>query len=250
MELALRVFAATLFADLGVGLGSAVQRILPRRLHLMVWFAAGVMLAVIGLDIAPETAEAVGWGGAILALASGCLVAWAISRRVFHVCPACAIAEIGDGSGLGLGRGVQLLMIALGAHSLLDGIAIAGDLEGHMGWGMMVALSVHKFPEGLALMLLLTGAGLSRSRALSISLGIEALTALGAAIAGFAFRHVSPTWPILATAHVAGSFLFLIWTTATSARRGSLPAPRPVLFLAGGVGFAATALFLTSLSHP
>ena len=61
-------------------------------------------------------------------------------------------------------------------------------------------------------------------------------------------RRVDPFWPAAVAAHVAGGFLYLIWTTTTSARQGSAPAPRPTLFFAGGLSFTLVALFLLAFA--
>ena len=66
-----------------------------------------------------------------------------------------------------------LLMAALAVHSTLDGVAVAvGDpTSGHAGPTMLLAVSLHKLPEGLALALLLLGAGYARRAALLLDLG-------------------------------------------------------------------------------
>ena len=249
MDLVARLLAATLVADLGAGLGTAVGSVAPRRLHLMVWIAAGAMLGVTLFDVFPEAIDVIGPASALLAALSGFALLWAMSRSFLHVRPSCAIAELGDGSGLGLGRGVTLMLVALGLHSLLDGVGLATEIGGHRDLAMLVGISLHKLPEGLALTLLLTGAGLSRGRALGASLGIEALTVVGGLLGTLALGRVAPFWPAAVAAHVAGGFLFLIWTTATSAKKGSLPAPRATLFLAGGLSFVAVGIFLLALAR-
>lgn len=249
MDLVARVLAATFVADLGAGLGTAVGSVAPRRLHLMVWIAAGAMLGVLLFDVLPETVEAIGAFPTLAAVLSGIGVLWIVSRSLFHVCPSCAIAEIGDGSGLGVGRGVTLMLVALGIHSLLDGVGLVAEVGGHRNLGLLLGISLHKLPEGLALTLLLTGAGLSRWRALAMSLGIEGFTVIGGVLGTLILGRVDPFWPAAVAAHVAGGFLFLVWTTATSANRGSASAPRPTLFLAGGASFALVALFLLLAAH-
>lgn len=244
MDIVARLLAATFVADLGAGLGAAVGAVAPRRLHLMVWVAAGAMLAVVLFDVLPEAVHALGPLSAAVAALSGFGLLWLVSRTFFHVCPSCAIAELGDGSGLGVGRGVTLMLVALGLHSMLDGVGLVTEIGGHRDLGLLLGISMHKLPEGLALTLLLSGAGLSRGRALAASLGIEAFTLLGGGLGTLALGHVAPFWPAAVAAHVAGGFLYLVWTTATSARKGSPPAPRPVLFLSGGLSFALAALFL------
>ena len=249
MDLVARLFAATLVADLGAGIGSAVGSIAPRRLHLMVWIAAGAMLAVTAFDVLPEAYETIGLGALLIATLSGFALLWTVSRTLFHVCPSCAIAELGDGSGLGVGRGVLLMLVALGLHSFLDGVGLVAEVGGHRNLGLLLGISLHKLPEGLALTLLLTGAGLPRWRALAMSFGIEAFTLLGGLMGHFALRQVSPFWPAAIAAHVAGGFLYLIWTTAISARKDALPAPRTTLFFAGGLAFFVVAAFLLTLAH-
>lgn len=248
MDLVSRLLAATFVADFGAGLGAAVGAVAPRRLHLMVWIAAGAMLAVVLFDVLPEAYQVIG-GRSFLAALSGFMLLWIVSRTVFHVCPSCAIAELGDGSGLGVGRGVTLILVALGVHSFLDGLGLVTEVAGHRDLGLLLGISLHKLPEGLALTLLLTGAGLSRGRALALSLGVEMFTVLGGLVGNVALRGVDPFWPAAIAAHVAGGFLYLIWTTATSARKGSSPAPRPVLLFAGSLSFTLVALFLMAFGH-
>ena len=244
MDLVARLLAATFVADLGAGLGAAVGAVAPRRLHLMVWIAAGAMLSVVLFDVLPETAEAIGLLPMVFAALSGVGLLWLVSRRLFHVCPSCAIAELGDGSGLGVGRGVTLMLAAVSVHSLLDGVGLAAAAHGHRDLGLLIGMSLHKLPEGLALTLLLSGAGLPRGRALLASLGIESCTLFGGALGSFVLGHVGEFWPAAISAHVAGGFLYLVWTTTASARRGSAPAPRATLFFAGGLSFTLVGLFL------
>ncbi len=249
MDLVARLLAATFVADLGAGLGAAVGAVAPRRLHFMVWVAAGAMLAVVLFDVLPETAQAIGPLSAGLAALSGAALLGVVSRHLFHVCPSCAIAELGDGSGLGVGRGVSLMLVAVAIHSLLDGVGLAAASRGHQDFGLLVGMSLHKLPEGLALTLLLSGAGLSRGRAFAASLGIEAFTILGGALGGLLLGRVGDFWPAAVSAHVAGGFLYLVWTTTASARRGSAPAPRTTLFLAGGLSFTLVGIFLLAMTR-
>lgn len=244
MDLVARLFAATFIADIGAGLGTAVGAMAPRRLHLMVWIAAGAMLAVVLFDVLPEALAVIGGPSLALAVLSGFGLLWVISRTVFHVCPSCAIAELGDGSGLGIGRGVPLILIALGIHSFLDGIGLVTEVGGRQDIGLLLGISLHKLPEGLALTLLLVGAGITRRRAFGLSLGIEMLTIVGGIVGSLVFRHLEPFWPAAVAANVAGGFLYLVWTTATSANKGSAPAPRPVLFMFGSLSFLLVGLFL------
>jgi zinc transporter, ZIP family len=212
----------------------------------MVWIAAGAMLAVILLDVFPEAYQQIGPVGLFAAAGSGYLLLWTVSRTVFHVCPSCAIAELGDGSELGVGRGVLLMMIALGIHSALDGIGLvsASTLVGRGDLGLMFGISLHKFPEGLALALLLVGAGMSRLKAFLYSLLVEAFTAIGGIIGLLALPHIKAAYVTAVTAHVAGGFLFLIVSAAGAAQWKAHSGSRTALVLCGSISFLVTAIFL------
>ena len=233
-------------ADVGGAVGAAGASVSPKRLHLMVWVAAGAMLAVTLLDVFPEAWHDIGGLWTILAAGSGYLLLWSVSRSVFHVCPSCAIAELGDGSDLGVGRGVLLMMVALGVHSALDGIGLvsATAMSGHSGFGLMLGISLHKFPEGLALALLLVGAGMTRFKAFLMSLLVESFTAIGGLIGYLAVPHVQPYVLSAVAANVAGGFLFLIASTAGAAQWKEHAGSRNSLILAGAASFVVVGAFL------
>ena len=105
------------------------------------------------------------------------------------------------------------MIIALGLHSTMDGLALALGKESEMAGGMdaslLLAICVHKIPEGLALGALLLAAGLSRTVALAWVAAVEATTVLGGAIGIWAVPQISGVWLDLILAHVGGGFIFL-----------------------------------------
>jgi len=110
------------------------------------------------------------------------------------------------------------MMVALAIHCTADGIAIAAGREAqtsHIAGGrvldlsLVMAICVHKFPEGLALGALLLGAGLSRSSVVLWVAAVESTTVLGG-LAGLLFlQRISPAWLDAVVAHVGGGFIFL-----------------------------------------
>jgi zinc transporter ZupT len=73
----------------------------------------------------------------------------------------------------------------------------------------VLAICVHKVPEGLALGALLLGAGFSRGKAMVRVFGVEATTLLGGITGWFFLQKINSVWLDLVLAHVAGGFLFL-----------------------------------------
>src|SRR5579862_6509520 len=156
-----RTTVATLMAFLGGAVGVTLGKLAARRLNLMVDAATGALLAVTVCDVLPDAKQLLPWPQFGLAVASGYLMFWLIGKYVYHLCPSCAIAHFDEATMQRLAQSAALLMIALGIHSTMDGIAVVvGDrISRHPNLGVLFAVSLHKLPEGLALALLLIGAG-------------------------------------------------------------------------------------------
>ena len=175
--LLLRSTLATLIAFGGGALGVALGQVAPRRLTLLVYAAMGALLAVTVFDVLPDAKSLLSWPAFLLASASGYALFWALGKYVYHLCPACSVGAFDQATTARLGQTVVLLMIALGLHSAMDGVAVVvGDtVAGRPNLAVLLAVSFHKFPEGLALALLLLGAGYGRRTALLWTLGIESI---------------------------------------------------------------------------
>jgi len=114
------------------------------------------------------------------------------------------------------------MMLALAIHCTVDGLAMAagGETGGGeaaaapaapaashaTGFTIILAVCVHKIPEGLALGALLLGAGLSRKRIILSVMGVEATTLLGGAVGLIFFPTVSSFWISIALAHAGAVF--------------------------------------------
>jgi len=185
-----------------------------RRLCLLISLAAGTLLGVTVFSILPQARENMrGWELA-LAVASGYLVFSLISRYVYHVCPACAASHFDEASTQHFRQIATALILALGIHSTMDGIALVAGHETHAANGrldlsLLAAISIHKVPEGLALGSLLLGAGLQRLPAIGWVAAVEATTLLGGAFGWLFLREVSAFWLNAVLAHAGGGFLFL-----------------------------------------
>jgi zinc transporter ZupT len=105
------------------------------------------------------------------------------------------------------------MVIALGLHSSMDGLALAvgkeSELAGGLDLSLVFAICVHKVPEGLALCSLLLASGLRRRVALGWVAAVEATTLVGGAIGLWIVPQVSDVWLDLIIAHVGGGFIFL-----------------------------------------
>ncbi|MFD4034785.1 ZIP family metal transporter [Streptomyces sp. NPDC058637] len=128
--------------------GWVAQRVTDRR-HLVLGFAGGLMLGVVGLDLLPEAVEAAGqevFGvpAALLLFVGGFLAAHLVERSL-------AVRQAAHGAGQE--RVPQVGMTAAAAmvgHSLMDGVALGAAFQVGGGMGAAVALAVitHDFADG------------------------------------------------------------------------------------------------------
>ena len=208
----LRVFLAFALALSG-GVISSVTAMSHERLCRLISLAAGTLLGVTLFSIIPESYNALPLWQLLVALASGYFVFYLVSRYVFHVCPACAASHFDEATTHRFSEIATAMVIALGLHSTMDGLALAlgreSQLSGGLDLSLLLAICVHKVPEGLALCALLLAAGLKRATALGWVAAVEATTLLGGAIGLWAAPQVSDLWLDTVIAHVGGGFIFL-----------------------------------------
>ncbi|MER8087430.1 ZIP family metal transporter [Streptomyces sp. NPDC056178] len=128
--------------------GWVAQRVTDRR-HLVLGFAGGLMLGVVGLDLLPEAIGAAGdpvFGvpAALLLFVGGFLAAHLVERLL-------AVRQAAHGAGEGRVPQVGLTAAAaMVGHSLMDGVALGAAFQVGAGMGAAVALAVitHDFADG------------------------------------------------------------------------------------------------------
>ena len=198
---------------LGASLGSSHQ-----RLCALISLGAGTLLGVTVFAILPESLEALRWWGVLLAVGSGYAVFFVISKYVYHICPACAASHFDEAATHHFSEIAAAMMLALAIHCTADGVALAAGHEAEashapggraLDFSLIMAICVHKVPEGLALGALLLGAGFNRAQTLMRVAAVESTTVLGAVLGWVFLHHISAFWLDATVAHVGGGFLFL-----------------------------------------
>jgi ZIP family zinc transporter len=205
-----RVVLAFVLALTG-GLISVMVGVSHQRLCALISLAAGTLLGVTVCTILPESWAVLPWWQVVLAVGSGYAVFSLISRYVYHVCPACAASHFDEATTHRFSEIATALIIALGIHSTMDGIAVAAGHEaGRLSdASVLLAVCVHKLPEGLALGALLLGAGFNRPATVGWVAAVESTTLLGGVIGMGLVRAGWTTWLAPVLAHVGGGFVFL-----------------------------------------
>ena len=231
-------------ASAGLGALAAITiGVSHRHLCALISFAAGTLFATTFFHIVPEALSTLSWVVILLALVSGYLLFYFISRSLFHVCPACAASHFDEQTAARLKSIATLLIIAFGVHCTMDGLALAfgGELQKKVDRSIFLAVTVHKFPEGIALCALLMKAHFSRIKALLTTLVLEASTVGGWVLGLFSLRGSQEgNWFYLMLAHIGGGFIYLAFHALLNESKEHSPS-YIVFFFFIGVGVIALA---------
>jgi zinc transporter ZupT len=247
------VILAFLLAIAGGALGTSLARS-HRRLCALISLGAGTLLGVTLFAIVPEGIANLQWWGVPVALASGYVLFLIITKYVYHVCPACAASHFDEATRHRFSEFAAAMMIALAIHCTADGLALAAGHEAHasqvhggraLDYSLILAVCVHKVPEGLALGALLLGAGFTRMKTLALVAAVEATTLLGGFLGAFVVQSISNGWLAAILTHVGGGFLFL----AAHALRGEIFEHHKTLVLTNFTAGMAAIGILTLLLH-
>jgi len=224
-------------AAVGVWLTGAHQ-----RARVVVPFSAGILLAVALFGLAPELALQSGWGVTAALFASGYLVLFAINRYAYPVCPTCAHDHDHSHCSTELHGFALPLVIAAAMHCVIDGWAIAATQSaGTVGLrvAVLLAVAVHKAPEGVALGGILRASLNSRWAALAWCAAAEAATLAGAAAGFWMAPRLGSEWTAYPVGLTAGWLFYLGYHAVHQEwkRRGAVAA-----FCSAGAGAVCGAL--------
>ncbi|MBO7186656.1 MAG: ZIP family metal transporter [Alistipes sp.] len=211
---------------LGTALGAATvlmtRNNVSQRLHnMLLGFAAGVMVAAsVWSLIMPsiELAEHMGrmsWVPAAVGIILGMLFLLALDSLVPHMHPG---GDTAEGPHTQLGKR-HMLMLAVTLHNIPEGMAvgavIAGAMTGSSGitaaaaLALAVGMAIQNIPEGAIISLPLRGDGMSRRRAFGYGTLSGVVEPISALIMILLFEHIAPALPYLLS-FSAGAMLYVV----------------------------------------
>jgi ZIP family zinc transporter len=204
-------FGASLLAGLATGAGALpvlfTKRISDRLLDVMLGFSAGVMLAATSFSLIVPAIDLSGPLVAVFGIILGALVLHLIDRFVPHFHPILGA----EGPPSKLSR-VWLFVLAITIHNFPEGLAVGVSFGGgDVAAGLVIATAIglQNMPEGLAVALPLVREGYSRRK----SLLYGTLTGLVEPLGGLlGVALISVFQPILpwGLAFAAGAMLFVV----------------------------------------
>lgn len=193
-------FAMSFFAGAATSVGGLVvcclnpKRGVPAALMASTMsLAAGVMLAVSFLElVVPATSEGEWMAGVFFVI--GCLIYWLLStaaRCIDRAGGGTVVVKTRERRNRRLGI---LMALALTAHNLPEGLAVAvsASTSRRTGFVVAIAIALHNIPEGLAIAVPLFAASY-RTTALLVTVASGLSEPLGAAFGILLLRYVHLT---------------------------------------------------------
>ncbi len=199
----------TIFAFVSTFLGGVVGLRYKDKLHLILGFTAGVLLAVVAFDIFPEIFDLV---GKLNIDPRQPMIALVLGFLAFHVIEKLLLIHHSQEAEYGAHRhptvGI-LSALALSGHSFLDGVGIGLGFQLSSAIGVLVAIAVisHDFSDGLNTVSLMISHKNTSKRAL-ILLFVDALAPVLGAVSTL-FFSVPDKVLVLYLGFFAGFLLYI-----------------------------------------
>ncbi len=211
---------ASLLAGLATGLGALpilLKKDFSRRtLDLMLGFAAGVMLAASAFSLlVPAFQEQAvldaGWTGVFTIVGAGFLLGALFVHMADKYLPHEHFQKGSEGPSSNLAR-VWLLVIAITIHNFPEGLAVGVSFGGGdimTGMSVAVAIGLQNIPEGLAVAAPLVREGYSRKYAVGLALLTGLVEPIGGIIGVSVITFAVGLLPY-GLAFAAGAMIFVV----------------------------------------
>lgn len=187
MMLSLILGAVAAFADIFGGLVLVRANWEKRYLRYSVALGAGFMLAVVFLEMLPESLKfSLKWAP-VLVLAGYC----SIHLLEHTIVPHFHFGEETHHDEFVSARTSYSVLAGLAVHAFFDGVAIASGfaVSAWLGWSIFIAIFLHKVPEGFTVASVMLASGGSRRSAVYAA-AVLATATLG----GVLIINLLPSW--------------------------------------------------------
>lgn len=214
------ILTVTLAAGVGgTGLGGLFGILLGKKsaktVSGLLSFAAGVMLAVVCLDLVPTAME----NSRIFLVLSGTALGFFLVFLLNDLTIRSHITASGgaDISGRRLFIGGVVTAVAVALHNFPEGMVIGASFVGYgtdfrftLGETAVAAvIGLHNIPEGMAMAVPLILGGMKKSSAAALTALAGVPTVLGAA-AGLFLGSLSPLWQSLSLSLASGAMIYVV----------------------------------------
>lgn len=202
--------AVVILATAGPIIGSALgvwRKPTTAVIYNILYFAAGIMVAISFLDLIPESVHLGSTATAVAGLTMGAAAMYALDRVFPHVhdCAVCGEDECH------LGRTAQFLILAIFLHNFPEGMAIGVGAATDTGDSVVIALAIaiHNSPEGICTSAPYYYASGKRLKAFLMSSASALPIVFGYLAARYLFGRISPQAMSLLVGATAGLMIYI-----------------------------------------
>lgn len=214
------ILFSALAGILGTGLGGAIgvlfSKSTDRMLAGLLAFASGLMIGVACFDLVPEalallpipdTAGGI-LLGALIVLAMGTLADYLLAHNNKKRKP----ARTGAKNRRALMRSGYIMLLAISLHNLPEGLAIGAGSEFDPKLGLTIALliALHDIPEGMSISVPLCAGGMGKGRAVLLTALSGATTLIGG-ILGAVLGTLTDEAVALSLCIAAGAMILVVF---------------------------------------
>lgn len=206
------IIIMSLVAGLATCLGSlivvAFGRPREKTLAVFLGMAAGIMLAVVVIDLIPSALAYGSYWSTLVGFVIGAAIMYIMDLSLTRLYP----QNKGNSSRTGyLLKMGYLIAIGIALHDLPEGMAIAVGYTAttQLGWLLILGIGMHNIPEGMATAAPLRMGGMAPWRILSLSALVSLFTPLGTWL-GFHLVSLKPSWMAIMLASAGGAMAYLV----------------------------------------
>lgn len=221
------------------GLASEVTEVSERALSLALHLAAGIVLAVVGLELMPQALQAAPPWVPILAFVGGGAFFLGVEWLLDHV-----KNRMGGGQG---STGPLAIFTGVSLDLFSDGVMIGTATLLSPSLGLLLALGQvpADIPEGFAAIATLRRAGIARRTRVLMALSFTAPVLLGAALGYFALRQAPEVLTLSVLALTGGALTSVVVEDVIGeAHEGQTSRLGPIALTAGFALFALISVYL------
>ena len=199
---------------LGAVIGFIVKELPHKWNDISLGFCAGIMLAAATVGLILPAAESLGSGGwylLVVGVVAGMLFLNLLDFFTPHLHKITGLDQEEHRNNASLNK-VMLFVMAIALHKLPEGIAAGvgfNSPETSDAWAVTLGIAVQNIPEGMVVIAPLLLAGISKLRALVISLAVALLEVVGVWI-GYALGAISPLLLPVMLAFAGGAMLYVV----------------------------------------
>lgn len=206
----LGLFFGTFGTTIGGIIGVTFKNPSKKFLSFILQFAAGLMIAIICFDLIPEALEISNISSVFIGIFVGVIAMVICDNLVKKIYNKKEKRNRSNNSNSLLKTGI-IVGIGLAIHNFPEGLAIGSGFESSikLGYSLALAIALHDIPEGISMSVPMKNGGMSKTKAVLLTLLSGVTTGIGAFF-GAIVGGISQTVIAICLSFAAGAMLYIV----------------------------------------